>query len=252
MSALRVLLVAEGRSEMGDLDALVVPGGRGPKTVVQGYVPPVVRRVLGEVTLVAQKVTSLGKFESKPRLPGHADKAAKALALASAQGFDVLVFVKDVDREGGVKKSPKERAQKLQSMHREIEEGFSSVRRAESVRRVKGTPCRMVEAWALGDLAAVNKVADLKTKREPCPTAPEALWGDKTDPASGYPKNVFVRVVGRDASAEVLEEISRASDDDKLAVTCPESFAPFLRELRAAASGRGGEAGQGPRKKAPR
>jgi len=246
-------LVGEGRSEMGDLDALVVPGSKRAKAIVQGYVPPVIRRVLGEVAIEAQKVTSLGRFESKAKLPGHAEKAAKALALASTQGFDVLVFVKDVDREGGVKKSPKERAKKLQSMHREIEQGFASVRGAESVRRVKGTPCRMVEAWALGDSAAVSKVTDPKAKCDPCPAAPEALWGDKTDRASGYPKNVLVRVLGREATAEVLEEIARESDDESLAATCPESFAPFLGELRAAAvSARAGEAQTGTHKKGRR
>jgi hypothetical protein len=198
-----------------------------------GFVPPVIRRELGGVELEARKVTVLGRFGVKAKLEGHADRAAKALALASTLGFDVLVFVKDVDREGGVKKSAKERAAKLETMHREIEEGFDAVKNAQGVARVKGTPCRMIEAWALGDPVALNEVADPRAKREPCPPAPEELWGDKTDPASGYPKNVFARVTGREATAEVLEEIAREADLDEVAQRCPQSFAPFLAELRA-------------------
>ncbi len=235
MSALRVLIVGEGRSDIGDLDALALPQpvGKRAKAVVQGFVPPLVRRVLGKVDIEAQKVTSLGRYEKKAKLDGHADKAAKALALAFAGSFDVLVFVKDVDRQGGVKKSAKERNAKLKAMHFQIDAGFAAVTGAEAVARVKGTPCRMIEAWALGDADAIAKVANVRAKREPCPSAPEELWGDESDTASSHPKCVLPRVLGKEAAAETFEEIAHEVDLDRLVESCPESFEPFLRELRA-------------------
>ena len=234
MSALRVLVVAEGRSEIGNLDALARPVGKRAKAAVQGFVPPLVRRVLGgKIEIEAQKVTSLGRYEEKTKLPGHADKAAKALALASAGSFDVLVFVKDVDRQGGVKKTAKERKAKLKAIHVEIEVGFAAVNGADAVARVKGTPCRMIEAWALADADAIAKVANVRATRDPCPHAPEELWGDENDTASNHPKCVLPRVLGQESAAEIFEELAHEVDLVRLAEKCPESFEPFLRELRA-------------------
>lgn len=83
MSAAKVFVVAEGPSEIGDLDHFT-PSRRNRR---EGYLPPMLRKLLGvPVTITAQRVTAIGRLDRKPRLEGHGDRAAKALALASVDG----------------------------------------------------------------------------------------------------------------------------------------------------------------------
>jgi hypothetical protein len=242
MGAPRVLIIAEGPSEIGGLDALAGFSGsarRSPR-VREGYIPPILRALLGvEVSIEAQRITNLGRYDAPVRLRGHADRAAKALALAAAAGFSLLVFIKDVDRQPGAKKSDVERKNKLKAMHAEIEAGFADVRSAADVLRVKATPCRMIEAWALGDVEAIATVAGARANRAEVPSRPEELWGAEQNPASGHPKCVLRRALGlassREMTAAVFEELAEAARPQVLRRTCAESFAPFADETAAAA-----------------
>jgi hypothetical protein len=233
VSAHKVLIVAEGRSEIGDLDALRAPTRRRP--TCEGYIPPMLRKLLDlPIEVYAQKVISLRGPNRKPPLPGHADRAAKALALASSDGCALLVFVKDVDRATAVKKSRTERRNKLKEMHEQIEDGFAAVKDAEDTFRVKATPCRMIEAWALGDAAAISAVGGKRAQPSEVPARPELIWGDEDDPKSGHPKCTLRRAVGCDVTAEVLERIAEQSSPTKLVAACPESFAPFTKDVETA------------------
>ncbi len=234
MGALSVLLIAEGPSEFGELAGVgwVAPGRRP----VEGYFPPMLRRLLGgDLTIEAKRLMSLGRYEKKKKLSGHADKAAMALAFAREFGHDLVVFVKDVDRESGAKKTNRERARKLASMHREIESGFLAVSDATHVKRIKATPCRMVEAWALGDAKAVAAVGGARAQASEVPSAPETIWGNDADPRSNHPKCVLRRALGCNATAETLAELAEHTDIDTLRRSCPESFELFFTETNAAA-----------------
>jgi hypothetical protein len=113
-------------------------------------------------------------------------------------------------------------------MRSAIESGFSAVADADHVQRVIGTPCRMIEAWALGDTAAVANVAG-----RPGPDrSPEALWGRETDPRSNHPKCVLKRAFGRDYDARDLTEIAEAARPAALERACPDSFGPFAAGVR--------------------
>lgn len=99
---------------------------------------------------------------------------------------------------------------------------------------VVGVPLRMVEAWALGDPAAVQSAA---TSGQTVPrTSPELLWGAKAESASNYPKHVLTRALGEGPNAEHFAEIAVAADLDVVAQRCPVSFAPFLEALRETAT----------------
>lgn len=232
MSALKVLLIAEGPSEFGCLDNPYRSASGD-----EGYFPPMLRKVLDRpLAIDAQSVMRIGRFDQKAKLKGHADRAASALLIASQYDYELLVFVKDVDRAGGEKKSAHERKRKLQKMHLEIEDGFTAVHDATHVTRVKATPCRMIEAWALGDSNAIAKVRDKRAPKIDVPTRPEELWGDDRDPRSSHPKRVLARALGHEPTAHDFENLARESDPSSVHKACPESFGPFLDELTLAAA----------------
>jgi len=236
MAKLKVFVVAEGPSEIGTLDALTGGGRRGSGRRAEGFIPPLLRKLLARpLAIEAQRVMNLGRWELRPSVTGHGNRAAKALALAASDGCALLVFVKDVDREPGTKKSAHERKKKLAKMHAEIEAGFAAVRDANDVHCVTATPCRMIEAWALGDPAALRAASGSKRGKESVPPRPEDLWGRESDPASGHPKCVLERLLGETATAEIFEALAEACSPATLRRTCPESFATFERDLDAVA-----------------
>jgi hypothetical protein len=119
-------------------------------------------------------------------------------------------------------------------MHEEVEAGFATVKGAEHVLRVKATPLRMLEAWALGDAEAVKAVAGREGDAEAVPKYPEETWGDEEDRASGHPKCLLRRALGRDPGPADFAELSAHAEVETLCKTCPESFAPFAEEAERA------------------
>lgn len=228
-----VFLAAEGPSELGDLAREVQWRSEPPR---EGYLQPMLRKLLVEpVAFDGQRITLLGRFEAKKKLKGHADRAAKALALASTvEGCRVLVFAHDVDKASGQKRSATERQKRVRGMHEEVEAGFATVKGAEHVLRVKATPLRMLEAWALGDAEAVKAVAGRDGDAEAVPKYPEETWGDEADRASGHPKCLLRRALGRDPGPVDFAELSAHAEVETLCRTCPESFAPFAEEAERA------------------
>jgi hypothetical protein len=105
---------------------------------------------------------------------------------------------------------------------------------AEHVLRVKATPLRMIEAWALGDAAAVQAVAGKDGDPAAIPRHPEETWGDERDRASGHPKCVLRCALGREPTPEDFAEVARVADIHVLRASCPASFAPFADEAERA------------------
>lgn len=231
--AYTVFLAAEGPSELGELAREAQWRSDRPG---EGYLQPMLRKFLGEsVAFEGQKITLLGRFEAKRKLKGHADRAAKALRLASTvEGCRVLVFAHDVDKASGQKRSATERQKRVREMHEEIEAGFATVTGADHVIRVKATPLRMLEAWALGDAEAVKAVVGEGGDLSAVPRFPEETWGDEADRASGHPKCLLRRALGKDPGPEDFAELSERAEVKTLRKSCPESFAPFAEEAERA------------------
>jgi hypothetical protein len=228
-AAFMVFIAAEGPSEIGDLAGETRWRSVPPR---DGYFQPMLRKLLDErVAFDGQKITLLGRFDVKKKLKGHADRAAKALALASTvEGCRVLVFAHDVDKTSGEKRSAAERRRRVKTMHKEIEEGFAAVRGADHVLRVKATPLRMLEAWALGDREAVKAVAEKGGDASVIPKHAEETWGDESDSKSGHPKCLLRRALGRKPSASDFAALAESADVETLSKSCPGSFAPFADE----------------------
>ncbi len=234
-AAYTVFIAAEGPSELGEL-AGAAPW-RSTKAPREGYLQPMLRKLLGDdVAFEGQKITLLGRFDAKRKLEGHADRAAKALLFASklVEGCRVVVFVHDVDRASGEKRSATERARRVRALHAEIDAGFEAVDGADHVLRVKATPLRMIEAWALGDGAAVEEVAGKGGDPAAIPAHPEEAWGDEKERGSAHPKCLIRRALGRDPRAQDFADLAREADVEALRVSCPASFAPFADEAEEA------------------
>jgi hypothetical protein len=161
-----VFLAAEGPSELGDLAREVQWRSDPPR---EGYLQPMLRKLLGEtVAFDGQRITLLGRFEAKKKLKGHADRAAKALALASTvEGCRGLVFAHDVDKAYGQKRSATEPQKRVQGMHDEIE----AVLRAPALR---DRPHQGAEGRARG-------LPDEDRVGRPTAPAPRAAARDPTD-----------------------------------------------------------------------
>jgi hypothetical protein len=119
-------------------------------------------------------------------------------------------------------------------MHEEIDAGFAAVRGADHVHRVKATPLRMIEAWALGDADAVSAVAGEDGDASAVPSHPEETWGDEEDRVSRHPKCLLRRALARDPTPEDFAALAEAARVEVLREKCPASFAPFAEEAEMA------------------
>lgn len=227
----KILLVGEGPCDIGDL--AVEPTYRKGR---EGFLQPLLRGMAGdqiELELDGRKLVHLPKEPRAKRRAGdlQAENASRALALASALGASALVFSCDTDKTSGIRAKRLERQRRLRELRESAEDGFAHTRAldadAAAIHTAIAIPCRMIEAWALGDREALADLLDVPS-RELDYAPPEELWGDEHDPGSDHPKRVWERVTaGRIAFSEIAEATTPAT----LEKSCPDSFPPFARDV---------------------
>jgi hypothetical protein len=231
----RVFLAGEGPSEIGDLaDEEQYRQGR------EGFLQPLLRKLVGdalELEFDGRKIAYLpGKRMAG--VPGHGQMAGRALALAFASEAAALVFIKDVDRGAGVKQTEHDARRRLREMGKEIRAGFDAARSTSpelsDLVALAATPCRMIEAWALGDAEALGSAG---ASAADVPAKPELLHGDERDPQSNHPKRVLERALGHPAGRDDFAAIAEAADVETLERRCPLSFRPFAIAARAVRDG---------------
>lgn len=239
--ACKVFLVGEGPSELGALAR--EPQYRTTGANSEGYLQPLLRKIAGPdrpLEFDGKKYsTILQKGLDEPdEVQGRRARAALALA-AIVSGAQALVYLVDTDKEQGRKPSAIEARRLHKTLTDSIAKGFELAREAdpelEHFIAIGGVPLRMLEAWALGDPAAITEARGDPAK---VPATPEALWGSKHDLASDYPKHALARALTLETKADidsvVFATIAENSDPDEIARRCPVSFAPFLQALRDA------------------
>lgn len=234
-----VYLVGEGPGDIGDL----ATGGVSDQAS-EGFMQPLLRNLAGEklrLRFIGSRTTRLVTGRRRAiaeRSTGLAKKASDALRLAEDAGARAVVFVADVDREGGSKKTTGERRRRREKIAGDIRRGFEQAKRTTpalgAIVTIAATPVRMIEAWALGDPAALRAIGGGTFAEEHLANSPEALWGAKRDPESNHPKRVIQRVLGREPSRDDLAAIADSADLVLLRTSCPESFEPFAQEVAAA------------------
>lgn len=225
---MRVFLVGEGRHEIGDL--AVAPPYRDGRS---GFLQPVVEKLITtETAFDGAKVALLSKKRVSRRREALKGQVRLAVALATNAGSDLLVFVKDLDRGSGTGR--RKAAADIKGISEEIRRGCEA-QAAGDFKCVPGIPCRTIEAWALGDRAAVAELCgSAKPVELPDGKAPEDLWGKPHNPSSNHPKMVLKRILGRDGTQQDLSAIAERADPKALRESCPLSFRPFAIELEEA------------------
>lgn len=225
---MRVFVAAEGPTDAGDLTKDPAFHGRRSQ---EGFVQPVIRNLRPNDTLSfdGRKVMILGRNGFTGLKDGLARQASGAYLLAKTLGCDAVVVIHDVDRTQGKQASQLERMRRTAEIRRTISDGFAAVDDGSLATGI-GTPCRCIEAWALGDRRAVVQVGALRGASE-VPDRPEQLWGKPNDPASNHPKCVLTRLLGGAASTEDYRQLGEASDPDEIRRSCPLSFDPFANDV---------------------
>lgn len=227
----KVLLVGEGPCDIGDLAK--EPAYREGR---EGFLQPLLRAMAGgaaELDFDGRKLTHLPKKPmGKPRAGKlQAENASQSLALASALGASALVLAFDTDKASGTPARRVERQKRLRELRASAEAGFAHAREgdpdAAAIHTAVAIPCRMIEAWALGDRAALARLLGVRPAaldyREP-----EDLWGDEGDPESSHPKCVWQRVTEDRVD---FAQIGAAAAPAALARACPDSFPPFAADI---------------------
>jgi len=226
---MRIFLVGEGRHDIGDL-AIASPYRRSRP----GFLQPVIEKIIGSrVTFDGQKVSLLGKKPVRGLRGALERKAWMASLLAENAESDLLVFVTDLDRSSGTRRS--DAVKDIERKSEMINRGCQS-QAVGRVECVPGIPCRTIEAWAMGDPAAVASLVGAgDSVRLPGGKGPEGLWGKPRDPDSDHPKMVLKRILGHEGTQEDLGKIAEHADIRAVRQACPLSFEPFATDLEAVA-----------------
>jgi hypothetical protein len=225
-----VFLAGEGPSDIGSLSS--APPYREESG---GFIPSILRRIVGSdrpLRFSGAKLSTIPKERVKSGLEGHARKAAQAVSMALAEGARAVVYIADVDKTSGRAADATERKKRIDLLREEIEAGFEVARSADedaaSLILIAATPCRMIEAWALGDTSAVAEVGGLSPQSL---ARPEELWGDEQDPSSNHPKRVLARLLGKSPSRDDFAAIAEAADPERIRSSCPTTFEPFAQAV---------------------
>lgn len=222
-----VFLVGEGRHDIGDLAVERPYRGRRP-----GFMQPVVERLVEvDVSFDGQKVSLFGRARVRGLKDALARKAYIAATLARATGSDVLIFITDLDKGSGT--GQRQAREEIERRSKEIRKG-SAEGSGGAVVCVPGIPCRTIEAWALSDRRAIERINSGGPARLPDGKRPEELWGERHDPNSNHPKMVLARILGREATQDDLSKIAEDADIESMREVCSLSFEPFASELENA------------------
>jgi hypothetical protein len=237
---LRIFLAVEGANDGGALGKSLTPRDNDPSN--EGALQPLVHRSAASSALEirGQKIMLVptGRIADPAEVVGK--RARVASEIAAYDGCDAVVLHMDVDgpSDGSIDHGPTA----WTALSNEVADGFAVAANSGSGlptnRCIACLPLRTIEAWLLGDAAAVTRRAatgsiDVSADIE----APEALWEPQRVTSGKHPKRVLARAVGG-AGAKISTRDYRAiaedMDLDEVESTCPVSFSPFRSAMGTA------------------
>jgi len=223
---MKIMICAEGTHDMGEKawndKTRSYSERNGWIQVLLDKAAPRLR--ISEVMRVRRReLVSIGKVKLPAGLDGHGVKAFYAIRKAKREGCDAVIFMADADTKDKMEWAKK---------HQDIVDGFTA---AETDK--VGVPCvpkAASESWLLCDDSAWLRFDD-KAKIK-LPPKPEELSGERSDPKSNHPHQMFKRICdecGCSDSRETRCDVANDSSIAKIKEKCPLSFNAFLDDLKA-------------------
>jgi hypothetical protein len=220
-----VLFVGEGRHDIGEPN----PNPYQPRPT-RGSIPTLARRVCPAMSAdsVALAWTEIRRFNPAALKRGYEAKVPAAVLLASRRfgcAGTVLVTDRDADPD----------------RYAALQAGVARARQLFPGHRIAfGLAVESVEAWTLGapdEIAVELGVNGARVRAEyPRGVHVEAL-SERSGKEEHRPKRLLERLTGlayREDSVEFREAVAERTEVTTLERACPEGFAPFVAELRAA------------------
>ncbi len=221
---MKILLCGEGPQDIGRVEVFA-----RPETVTEGWMQPLVRRILHEPEvdmhgLTRKHIILLPRDRQRHRpLPaGHGERALAAKLVALSGGYDMVIYMVDAD-------SPDR--QDFDRIRGQILDGLNRLRPVAGIACV---PVSAAESWLLSDPEAWRSLG--LTNSSLLPRRPEASWGAPRDPAGHHPHVDFSKAcedAGVSDSLETRADLARQIDLTLLRRRCGISFGAFADDLIA-------------------
>ena len=193
---MRVLLVSEGKHELGDLN-------RDEKLSALSIL--VAKTSSRQFEFTTKKVSDRDFATAHGKGGNLFKRAIRCLLYAAEHKFDALVFVIDQDDDRR-RREPLDRAQEYLGV---------------SIRRAFGLAVRSFDAWMIADEQALSKALGRVIQRQPHPeTIDDPKTHCRTLRGGGLGLTTLYEAVSRAAAIEIIEE------------RCPAGFAPFAARVR--------------------
>lgn len=211
MSQLRVLVLGDGRHELGtDL-------GRSLDSDNLPALPRLVHRLMGcpaHVSYTCEPFHAVKPVHTR----GHkyAKKVRRAIQLARQDGYQALAVVIDRDR--------KKDADRIVPLR----DGRDAMASGSFPACAVGMAVEAFDAWMIADGKAVRTAEGDPAKTHP---KPESLAGKEG--TGDHPKDMAAVIFGSKAGlGDKYAVVAQHVDLDQLAKTCPKGFAPFAEDVR--------------------
>lgn len=207
---LSIFLVGEGPDDIGELASSFDSCPEQPS----GYFPSLIAQLVGptvDVLWSGKKVSNFGQERVADVSSALARKAHLAAKLASVNGAEIAVFIHDADNDFADRNE----------LLRGVLDQYSTT---NDPKWVLAVPKQEMEAWVLGDVAAMQAIGAQISKSV---TRPERIR---------QAKERLIGIVGSKPTRHDYAVAGAAAQPQELVRTCPTSFEPFYTSFNAALS----------------
>ena len=218
MREVRLLVLSEGKHEIGNTQSELTVGGDLPA------LPTIIQRVLGcpkEVRFTCRPFRTMGRARMRGRpvpesagAKGFASKTKQSIEVARRERFDAVIILIDRDRRPD--------AERLGALQR----GRDEMTHTTYPQCAVGTAVETFDAWMIVDGRAIGLAGGDASKSH---LEPENLDGKPERP--DHPKTRALELFGKADVSDKYACVARELSLELLERGCPKGFCPFSKEL---------------------